>query len=398
MTAQLDKIIKGDKKIIIVTILLLLISSLAAGTESSVRALGAHEFSFIFLIKQLFFSAIALIIMILVSNIPYPIYAKLAKPFYYISLFLVVLTAFIGTSINSAKRWLTVPLVGVTIQTSDFVRIGLIFMVAYLISRKNPDAKLKDKLMDKVVLWSLPIILLIAYNDLSTALITFSVVLLMVFFTGIDYKLYLKKIGIYAGAAVVLVMLAILLNVKRGSTWMSRLSGKENVEYSQKTQGKIAVATANFIPAPGKSQQKYVLANSYTDYIFDILVEEYGIIGAVVIIVLYLVLFYRIYLIIKRQRRTFPLYLALGLALNIILQTFTHIFVNIGIGPVTGQPLPLISMGGSSTLSVAIQIGIILRISYVSEKNKDDYVKPQQEEPEVEDEKIDINDYPILIG
>jgi len=411
----MNKILKADKTIFIVIILLMLISALAAGTAHSTMAIGKSDFSFIHLIKQIFYSGLALAAIFIFANIPYQFYSKFANQIYFIALALMLITIIAGVSANEAKRWLYIPIIGLTIQTSDFARIAMIFIVAKLISQKKPFSPGMDLLMQKIIILTAPMILLITYGNLSTGLISGLVVITMIFLTSIQYKIFFKKIAIYSLIFIGIIAFLMIFEIGRGKTWKNRLLKKETntAIYSQKTQGKIAIANAPFlIPKPGSSKQKYVLDNSYSDYIFDILIEEYGLIGAVVILLLYVILFYRIFLIIKRQNRTFPLYLSLGLALNLMIQTFVHIYVNLGIGPVTGQPLPFISMGGSSTISTALQFAIIINISYATKTQE---TKPESENIYIEDEEtildtltekvaepkaeeIKINDHPILIG
>ncbi len=395
MTETLNKIIKGDKVIILLVIALMIISSLLMGSTLSSLAIRNSNFSFYYLFKQLFFSLFAFVIMIFTSQIPYQIFSKLAKPILLAVLALLVITLIAGKSINSAKRWLEIPFIGLTIQTSDFVRIALIIYVAQIMSHYNPSNGDFNDMMNKVLYWSLPVIVLIAVNDFSTAFLLATTVFILIIFSPINLKLYFKKTGIVIAVGLLLIILAMALKIGRAETWLNRLhETKTEKIYGQRTQSLIAVSKAPIIPKPGSSTQKYLLANSYSDYVFAIAVEEYGYIGAIVIIVLYLILLKRIYLIIKKQKRTFPMYLSLGLAINILTQAFLHILVNVGIIPVTGQPLPFISMGGSSTISAAIQFGILLNIS--ANNKKEEKQKTNQEEKQ--EPEIVIDDYPFLVG
>lgn len=397
MTDTIKNIIKGDKIIILLVIALMIISSLLMGSALSSLAIKESNFSFYYLFKQLFFSFIAFLIMIFVSQVPYQFYSKLSKPLLYISIILLLITIIAGRTVNSAKRWLDVPFMGLTIQTSDFVRIAVIIYVAHIMSRYNPVSGNFKEMMNRVMIWSIPIIALIAINDFSTAFLLGASVFTLLLFSPIDFKLYAKKTGVLVLVGLFVFILAMVLKIGRAETWLNRFSETKNEQlYGQRTQSLIAISKAPLIPKPGSSTQKYLLANSYSDYIFAISVEEYGFIGALLIIVLYLVLLKRIYLIIKSQKRTFPMYLALGLSLNILTQAFMHILVNVGIMPVTGQPLPFISWGGSSTISAAIQFGILLNIS--SNKGKEKVVKETgKQETNIEPE-IVIDDYPFLVN
>jgi cell division protein FtsW len=406
----IGKYFVGDKVIILVVAILMIISSLLMGSTLSSLAIRQSNFSFVNLIQQLSFSAIAFVVMLIISQIPYETYYKFANPIFWATIALLIFTIVAGKSINSAKRWIEIPIVGFTIQTSDIVRIGLFMYVAKIISTFKPSNKDKYSVMLKKVL--LPVVAtagIIAFTDLSTAIIIVITAFIILFLTPIDIKLYLRAVGIIAGMGIIVILLMMTLGIGRGKTWMNRISqNKTEKVYSQKTQALIAVANAPLIPKPGSSKQKYLIANSYSDYVFSILVEEYGYLGAFVVIALYLMILYRSLLIIKKQKRTFPMYLALALTINIISQAFVHIFVNVGIGPVTGQPLPLVSMGGSSTFTIAAQIGILLQISKVTERAKNktvtynetyDNTNLMDDEQKTEEAKpqIQINDHEFLI-
>lgn len=399
MTDTIRNIIKGDKIIILLVIALMIISSLLMGSALSSLAIKESNFSFFYLFKQLFFSLIAFLIMIFVSQVPYQFFSKMSKPVIYVSIILLIITIIAGRSINSAKRWLDVPFTGLTIQTSDFVRIAVIIYVAQIMSKYNPVSGNFKEMINKVIIWSLPIIGLIAINDFSTAFLLGTSVFILLLFSPIDLKLYAKKVGILILAAIFVFILAMTLKIGRGGTWHNRFSQTKSEQlYGQRTQSLIAISKAPLIPKPGSSTQKYLLANSYSDYIFAISVEEYGFIGALLIIVLYLILLKRIYLIIKSQKRTFPMYLSLGLSLNILTQAFMHILVNVGLMPVTGQPLPFISWGGSATITAAIQFGILLNISS-NKENEKGKINIETGQKEVKNEpEIVIDDYPFLVN
>jgi cell division protein FtsW len=392
MNDKINQIIKGDKIIIIVIIALLLISALMLGSTSTSLALKNGDFSFQYLFRQIGFAVVAFFIMTVTSYVHYNKYAKIAKPLYIIAVSLMIITIIAGVSINSAKRWL--PFMGFTIQTSDFVRIALIIMVAKIISQYDPKKGNMEDMMDKVSWWTIPVAVLIAVYDLSTAILVLITVYTMVLLTSIEIKIFLKKILILGAIAIAALAIVMMLHIGRANTWLNRFKQTKTEKiYGQKTQSQIAIANAHLIPKPGSSTQKYLLANSYSDYVFAIAVEEYGIIGAIIIIMLYIILLYRISLIIKRQKRTFPLYLSIGISLNILTQAFVHILVNVGILPVTGQPLPFVSMGGSAILSAAIQVGILLNISEKTLKQKN--ISDNKTEKEND---VIIDDHPFLIG
>jgi len=399
MNTFLNKIIKGDRIIVYLVIALLLVSSFIMASALNSLSIKEHDFSFYYLFKQLFFALFAFITMILVSQIPYQFYSKISKPLFLFLIVLLLLTVFFGKSINGSRRWLDIPFIGQTIQTSDFARIGLIIFIAHIMSKYNPLTGNFDEMMKKVLIWGLPVVLITAKSDYSTAALILAIILTMVFFSPINLKFYAKRMAVVVAVLGSLFVLSMIFGFWKGDTAKGRMK-MDNEIYSQATQCRVAISKAPIIPKPGSSTQKYLLANSYSDYVFAISVEEYGFLGAFLIIVLYLVLLKRILLIIKNQKRTFPMYLSLGLSMNVLTQAFIHILVNTSLVPVTGQPLPFISWGGSALFSTAIQFGILLNISADNTKLKS--VNNAEKKVEVDDKadetEIVIDDHPFLIG
>lgn len=404
MTNSINKILKGDRTIIIVVAILMFISALLMGSTASSIGIKNSTFSLSELYKQLFLASFAFLIMIFVSRIPYQIYFKISKHILIIGLVLLALTLISGQSINDTRRWLLIPGLKITIQTSDIVRLALVMHIAKIISEYDANKDNLEEMFKKILYWAIPIIVIVALINVSTAILMTVTVFTIVFFTPINFKFFAKILGIVAIGGIILIVAQDKLDFGRGSTSMSRISG---VDKYQKEQCLIAVSNAPVFPNPGNSKQKYLLSNSSSDFIFAIAIEEYGFIGIFVIISMYIFLMYRIIVIVRQQKRSFPMFLVLGIAMNILLQAFMHIFVNVGIGPVTGQPLPLVSMGGTSTVITAAQIGIILHISALSEQKNNlvqQDIEPDEEQDdenvaEIEkNEEIEIDDYPFLVG
>ncbi|MBN2893176.1 MAG: FtsW/RodA/SpoVE family cell cycle protein [Bacteroidales bacterium] len=407
---NINKVIKGDKTIIIIVAVLMLISALLMGSSLTKMALDNTSFDFGYLIRQLFFSAIAFTMMIILSQTPYQIYSKLANSVIITAGILTVLTMIFGKEIGDAKRWFEIPIIGIKFQTSDFVKLAIVIYISKLISEFDFINGKVNEILKKILIPTLFLTLLTAMNDLSTAILMYITIFGILFITPINLKYLGKIFGVISLAAILFVIFSMATGFARGNTWKNRLFGKED-GYSQKLEAKIAISNGGLIIKPGKSLQKHRIENSYSDYIFAVLAEEYGIWGVVLVIGLYIIFMYRIAEIIKRQRRSFPMFLTLGISINILFQAFLHILVNVGIVPVTGQPLPLISHGGTSMILTAAQIGIILNISqlgkntetstkptYVDEINAtEEEIKEIQPEQEKQPE-IEINDYPFLIG
>ena len=406
MTNTINKIFKGDRTIIIIVIVLVLFSALLMGSTLTKMALDNNEFSFYYLIRQLFFSAVAVVFMIVISHIPYQLFSKIAKSLLIIAGILTLITLLFGIEINDSKRWLKI--FGVQFQTSDFVKLAVIIYTAKIISEFDFLKDDVNALLKKILIPALTIVVLSARHDLSTAALLYISVFTMIFITPINKKYFFKIFAIISAAGIVLFLFVALTGVMKGNTWKNRFSSPEG--YNQSMQAKIAISNGGLLIKPGKSQQKFVLANSYSDYIFSIAAEEYGIWGVTLLIGFFLIFMYRIMQILKRQKRSFPMFLALGIAINILFQAFMHITVNVGLFPVTGQPLPLISHGGTSIIISAFQIGIILNISQnrtTTEKPKPiiDEINATEEEiesieidTEMQEPEIEIDDYPFLVG
>lgn len=385
------------------------ISALLMGSTAASIGIKNHSFSFGELYKQLFLSGFAFVIMIFVARIPYQIYFKISKHILIGSLFLLALTLISGKSVNGTTRWLTIPGFGITIQTTDIVRLALVMHIAKIISEFNANKDDLKEMFKRILYWTIPILIIVALINVSTAILIAVTVLFIVFFTPIDIKFYAKIFILVAVGGILMIIAQDKFDFGRGSTSVSRIIGADDY---QKKQSLIAVSNAPILPNPGSSKQKYLISNSSSDFIFSIAIEEYGFIGIFVIISMYIFLMYRIIVIVRQQKRSFPMFLILGIAMNVLLQAFMHMFVNVGIGPVTGQPLPFVSMGGTSTVITATQIGIILHISSLNatkptpvvekdiNKEIDNYDDNENENvAEVEkDEEIKINDYPFLVG
>jgi len=314
-------------------------------------------------------------IIFVTHSIPYKYYSRLSQLFLYASILLLIVTFFLGTSINQATRWLTLPGLGFTIQTSDFAKLALIMYLARLLSQKQNE--IKDlKLSFMPVLWPVLLVcMLILPSNLSTALILLTTSIILMFIGRVRTLYLVALIG--SGVFVIGIFIAIVLYSKsegRLGTWRNRIEsyvGGQGENY-QSEQSKIAVATGGLIgKGPGNSSQRNFLPHPYSDFIYAIIIEEYGLIGGIFIIAFYMWLLYRAGVIVRRADRTFPALLAIGLTVSIVLQAMINMAVVVGLVPVTGQPLPLVSMGGSSLVFTSVAIGIILSVSHGIQKSEE---------------------------
>jgi cell division protein FtsW len=287
---------------------------------------------------------------------------------------LLFITLAFGVDINDAKRWISIPFVGISFQTSDLAKPMLIIYVAYML------AKTKDNLADfqKAYLPTiLPVLLicgLIAPADLTTAIVLFLSCLILMFIgrTEVRYVLYTILFGI-ALFSLLVVIGDMFPDFVRVNTWTTRLnefiSNKEGGYQVQ--QAKVAIANGGWLGVgPSNGFQSAMIPSSHSDFIFAIILEEFGLLGAGVLIGMYMWLFMRCIRIITRSPKAFGSMLALGLALLIVIQAFINMSISVHLIPVGGVPLPLVSMGGTSTMFTCVMFGVILSVSRYIEMDK----------------------------
>jgi len=381
----LKKYLQGDRAIWGVIFLLSFFSILAVYSSTGTLAykkMGGN--TTYYLVRHGVILGAAIFIIYLVHLIPYRYYFQLSRLFLGISLVLLVFTLISGVRMNEASRWLTLPGLGFTIQTSDLAKMSLVMYLSRMLSLKqNETGNVKDILLSMGIPLYL-VVMLIAPANLSTALILFVVSLVLMFVARIKMKVLLSLVGLgIAGGALILLVALATGQKGRILTWQNRIenyiSGDENDEDNyQVEQARIAVATGGlFGKKPGKSTQRNFLPHPYSDFIYAIIIEEYGLLfGAIPIMLAYLILLYRAGVIVKRSKRTFPAFLTVGMTLLIVTQAFVNMGVSVTLFPVTGQTLPLVSMGGSSMLFTAFELGIILNVSRTLEQqemNEEDY-------------------------
>jgi cell division protein FtsW len=300
--------------------------------------------------------------------VPYRYFSRLSQLLVIIVIPLLIITLVFGEDVNQASRRLQVPGLGFTFQTSDLAKLALIIFVARLLSQKQNEIKDFKKAVLPIIIPVGIICVLIMPEDLSTALILLAtcVILMYIGRVKMSHLLLLCAAGIfiislYAGIS--------LLSHKEGrvGTWQSRMESffdKETESY-QVEQAKIAIAGGGILGKfPGNSTQRNFLPHSYSDYIYAVIIEEYGLLlGGIPILLMYLILLYRAGVLVRKSTRTFPAFLAVGLTLGLVLQAVVHMAVAVDLIPVTGQPLPLVSMGGTSRILTSISLGIILSVS-----------------------------------
>jgi len=374
--------IKGDRLIWAIVALLAIFSFLPVYSASSNLAYTSSSGStFSFFVKHFMHLFLGFAIMYGIHRVPYRYFKGLSIVMLPIVLILLVLTMFQGTTIDgaNASRWIQIPIVGMSFQTSTLAAVVLMVYVARYLSKIQDRAiTFKESILP---LW-LPVffvLILILPANFSTAAIMFAMVMVITFIGGYP----IKYLAVIIGTGMVVLALFVLtakafpeVMPNRIDTWMSRIENFSNGEDTeadyQIEKAKIAIATGEITGlGPGKSVQKNFLPQSSSDFIFAIIVEEYGLIGGLVILTVYCWMLFRIVIIAQKSETVFGKLVVLGVGLPIVFQAFINMAVAVELFPVTGQTLPLISSGGTSIWMTCLAIGIILSVSAKREELKE---------------------------
>ncbi len=369
------KYIKGDRVIWIVVVMLSIFSILAVysstGTLAYKKQAGNTEY---YLLKHFVILILGFVLMYLTHRIKYTYFSRISKYVLYIAIILLAYTLFKGTNLNEAKRWLTLPIINLTFQSSDLAKLVLIIYIARLLSLKQEQIKDFRSAFVPIMLPILIICLLILPANFSTAAILFTTSLILMFIGRVNTKYILSLIGI--GIVSLSILIVILMNFpnNRVGVWGDRLEnfykgGSE--ENYQIEQSKIAIATGGILgKMPGRSSQRNFLPHPYSDFIYAIIIEEYGLLGGLIVILLYLILLYRGVKIVIKTPGNFGAFMAIGITFSLVFQAMINMAVAVNLFPVTGQTLPLISMGGTSLWFSSISIGLVLSVSRGIEEEK----------------------------
>ena len=379
----------GDKYIWGIVLLLSVISILvvysATGSLAYKLNKGNNE---IYLFKQLSFTVLGLLTMYFLHRINYTLFSRIATIMFAISLPLLVYTLLFGAKINEGSRWIKLPIIHLTIQSSDVAKLGLFMYISKIMSKKQDVIKdFKNGFLPVVI----PVFIicgLIMPANLSNALLTGATSLLLMFIGRVSLKHILLTICVALIPILIIVGIAWstydgqqttdkskattsqkLKSIGRIGTWVKRvqdhLFAPSTETPYQVQQAKIAIAKGGILvgKGPGNSEQRNFLPQAYNDFIYSIIIEEYGLLGAAIIILIYLVFLFRCIRIFRKCPYAFGAFLALALSFTLVIQAVANMAVNVNIVPVTGVTLPLVSMGGSSFLFTCAAIGIILSVA-----------------------------------
>jgi cell division protein FtsW len=369
---------KGDRWIWLIIIMLSLISIMAVysatGAIAYKKGVAVEKY---LLYKHVIFVLLGIGMIYIAHLLDYKYYAGISKILMIITIPLLFYTLIFGSSINDASRWVKIPVIGLTFQTSDLAKLALITFLARMLTKKQENIKDVKNSFIPIMGSVCVVFVLIALANLSTALMLFGVSILLL----IIGRISIKQIAMVCVGGVILLTFVVFLGPRR-ETYKSRIETflHPELQHADKTyqadHSKMALATGGlFGKGPGNSTERNFLPHPYSDFIFAIIIEEYGTVGGLAIVILYLVLLYRCVRIVTRSPKAFGALLAAGLSFSLTIQAFANMAVAVGLGPVTGVPLPLVSMGGTSMIFTSIAFGIILSVSkdveeYSSKKEK----------------------------
>ena len=374
------KYLGGDRAIWVVVMLQALLSLLLV--YSSIVTL-AYKYqggnTFYYVIKHGSFVLSGFVIIYLVHRVNYRFLSGVSKILVWCVVPLLLLTLVTGNNINNASRWLTIPIINQSFQTSDLAKIALImFLARFLAVRKDSLDDFKRTFLPAMGVVLLVVGLILPAN-LSTALVLLMLSMLVMFMAGVSIKNLLSVIpvGLIGLLLVVAVYKVSPDTFPRFKTWEARIQrfGSDEVNVNgnyQADQAKIAIATGGLLgKGPGNSTQRNFLPSSFSDFIYAIVIEEYGFLGGMGMVFLYLILLFRSIKIAQKAQGSFASNLVLGLSFGLVIQALINMLVNVNLLPVTGQTLPLVSMGGTSMWFTSVAVGIILGVSRDVEKQSE---------------------------
>ncbi len=374
MKSVFGGLFKGDRVVWGLIVAFMIYSLLAVYSSSVSVAFSRHGGDTTFFLKsQAMMLVFCLFIITVTHHLPYRIYSSLAGFILFVAVILLILTLLFPVRINEASRWIMIPGTGFMIQTSDLAKVAIVIYLARMLSQNQNN--LGDfKLMTRVMIVPVALVCaLIMPENLSTAVMIFGMTLLILFIGRIPLKYIFAWLGLALAAVILFALLLDLVTEKnRVSVWKDRIENFVKGENDsdgdyQANQAKIAIATGGLIgKAPGNSVQRNMLPQSNSDFIFAIIIEEYGLLfGALPILLIYLILLFRGIAIARKCETAFPAFLVLGLTVMLVIQAIVNMAVAVGLFPVTGQTLPMISWGRTSMVVSSFSLGAILGVSRV---------------------------------
>ncbi|NDE09035.1 MAG: cell division protein FtsW [Chitinophagia bacterium] len=386
MSGNLVRKTSGDKVIWAIVIILSLISLLVVYSSTGSLAYKYSKSTESYLFKQFALIISGVIFIYFAHRVNYTFYSRVAKILFLISIPLLIYTYFFGTTLNEGSRWIKLPVINQTFQTSDLAKLALFMYLSRQLSRKQQVIKDFKKGFLPIIIPILVICVLIAPANLSTAMLVAGTSFMLMFIGRANAKHLILTITIAIIPIILLSLVAVkyydkaegkskdlpaIFSSGRIPTWISRIQtfiytgkGDGGEKTYQINQAKIAIASGGwFGRGPGNSNARNFLPHSYSDFIFAIILEEYGLLGGAFIVFIYLLFLYRCIRLYRKCPFAFGAFLALALSFTLVIQAFANMGVNVNVFPNTGVTLPLVSMGGSSFLFTCLSIGIILSVA-----------------------------------
>ncbi len=370
--------IKGDKVIWAIVLLLSVFSILAVYSSTyslSYEQKGGNTSHFI--LKHSIILAIGFLFIYLAHKVKYIYFSPFLQIALWISIPLLIFTLLYGVDLNEAKRVLQLPF-KLTFQTSDLAKLTLITYLARTLTKKQDNIKDFKSAFVPLMIPVLIIVFLILPANLSTAAMLLITSLVLMFIGRVKLKYIFSLIGLAIASFMLFILILKMMpegNQGRMQTWKNRIENKS--DHYQAEQAKIAIASGGlFGKGPGNSTQRNFLPHPYSDFIYAIIIEEYGLIGGAFVLLLYLILLFRAVVIVTKIPQTFGAFLTIGVTFSLVFQAMINMLVAVSVFPVTGQPLPMVSMGGTSIWFTSISFGIILSVS------KEVANKPEKNNPD----------------
>lgn len=372
------KYLKGDSVIWLITIFMMAFSlvTVYSFVPILVKIEGGSPFQY--LSKHMVYVILGFVSMFVIHRLDSKYISHLAKFSYYLAIGLLFFTMFFGAKVNGAGRWIRIPFVQLTFQSSDFAKLALIIYLSKLLVRK------KDKLNDwkeGIIPLMIPVVVicgLILKDNFSTSAMIFILSMAMLFIG----KVPLTKLLIMAAGGVGLIAITIMIHLAipqlnllpRYETWVNRIDNRmdddiSNVENAQVNNAKLAIHIGSFLGlGVGDGKLKGYTPEAYADFYYSSFVEEFGSVSAFILVLLYLILLLRIIRIALKSDDLFQSYVCMGIGIHLLTQASINMLVCTGIFPVTGQNMPFMAMGGSALIMACVSIGIIQSFSYQMQK------------------------------
>jgi cell division protein FtsW len=379
----LKNIFKGDKVVWIIFLALCLISVMEVFSAASTLTYKSGD-HWAPITQHSVLLMVGALLVVLVHNIPYKWFQVIPVLLYPVSVALLFIVLVMGVAtgdrVNGAARWFSI--MGVQFQPSELAKMAVIIAVSSILSKRQDDDGASPNAFKYIMIITCLVCGLIAPENLSTAALLFGVVFLMMIIGRVQVRKLFALVGLIAAFAIFGIITLKLIPsdtniglLHRAKTWEHRITNFTSDEKvpaakfdidkdAQKAHARIAVATSNVIgKGPGNSIQRDFLSQAFSDFIFSIIIEELGLAGGAIVIFLYLWLLMRAGKIARKCDRTFPAFLVMGIAIMLVAQALLNMMVAVGLFPITGQPLPLVSKGGTSTFINCAYIGMILSVS-----------------------------------